>query len=96
MLAGANGINTGSSVASLTNKATCGFQNNTFTYQSPRRVVEPSESDAVTPPIRSSTFFVPRTISASPVSRPRTRSMFTVSDHLANVVGSFAGRERTR
>ena len=29
------GITTGSSVTSLTNKATCGFQNNTFTYHSP-------------------------------------------------------------
>src|SRR5215216_1642105 len=67
--AGANGTSTGSSVVSLTNKATCGFQNRTFTYQSPSLVVERSSAAAVTPPTRSSTFFVPRTTSTSAVSR---------------------------
>jgi hypothetical protein len=66
---GANGTSTGSSVASLTNKATCGFQNRTFTYQSPSLVVERSWSVAVTPPMRSSTFFVPRITSTNAFSR---------------------------
>jgi hypothetical protein len=65
--AGASGIKTGNSVASLTRSATCGFQNQAVAYQSPSRVVETSPGRRVNRPTRSRSFLVARTTSTFPI-----------------------------
>lgn len=62
--AGASGIRTGSSVGSLTSRATCGRQGRAVAYHWPSRVVESSPSRRVGEPRRASSFSS-RTISTS-------------------------------
>lgn len=64
--AGASGTNTGNSVVSFTNNATCGFQNSTVAYQQPSRLVEAADSVRTCPPTRSRNFFVPWTTYTPP------------------------------
>jgi hypothetical protein len=57
--AGASGNSTGSRVDSLTNDATCGFQNSAVAYQLPNNVVGCSTGTVVGVPTRSRNFLVP-------------------------------------
>lgn len=61
--AGASGTSTGNSVVSLTNSATCGFQNITVAYQLTSTVLDGSSGVANCPPTRSRNFRVPCTTS---------------------------------
>src|SRR5918998_3771907 len=70
--AGAKGISTGSSVGSLTRSATCGRQGSAVAYHWPSRVVDCSLSRRVGGPMRSSSFFVARTMSTRPSCRSTT------------------------
>ena len=56
--AGANGTRSGSSVRSLTKKATCGRQKTAVAYQLPRDVVGGSTAGEKGPFTRSRSFFV--------------------------------------